>query len=601
MAEELLDVLTTTGQMTGISKPRGLVHKDGDYHRAVHVWIFAESTKEFLLQRRADCKDSWPGLWDISSAGHISAGDTSLITARRELEEELGVKLPEDAFELIFEFLQECVINDGTYINNEFNDVYLVTTLEPIPLSAFTLQETEVSAVKYIPWEKYKTILEEEDPEYVPYDVSGTYGQLFSIIEKRYKEDKVARSLVLQKQLDRYASIKLDAELSGLSKGDMDALIFIIKAAKVIDEIFYLQVWPSNPTLRDWLKEHAVLSSLDQLKWANYAINKSPWSVLDENGAFLSTADSAVKLSTDSTRSVLGWKGVEYRVAFPIVKPGGANFYPADMDKKEFELWKNNLRDVQQEAAEGFFTVIRRPENSTVSPELCAVPYSHEYQPYLHEAANFLKKAEQLADSPGLKQLLRTKAEAFLSNDYFESDIAWMQLDSKLDVTIGPYETYEDALFGFKATFEAFIGVRDDVATSQLKLFGDRLQDLENNLPMDDVYKSKDVVAAPIRVIRLLYNAGDVKGPQTVAFNLPNDERIVKERGTAMVMLKNVSEAKFKHILKPIAEVAIREDQKQYVDFESFFTHTICHECCHGIGPHSIRCPSGKESTVRLV
>ncbi|KAF3795884.1 Nudix hydrolase 3 [Nymphaea thermarum] len=443
MVEELLDVLTHTGQRTGISKPRGLVHKDGDYHRAVHVWIFAESTKELLLQRRADCKDSWPGLWDISSAGHISAGDTSLITARRELEEELGVKLPEDAFELIFEFLQECVINDGTYTNNEFNDVYLVTTLKPIPLSAFTLQESEVSAVKYIPWEKYKAILEKEDPEYVPYDISGIYGKLFSVIEKRYKEDKVARSLMLQKQLDRYASITLDAELSGLSKGDMDALVFIIKAAKVIDEIFYSQVWASNPTLRDWLKEHAVLSSLDRLKWENYSINKSPWSVLDENGAFLSTADSAVKLSADSTRSVPGWEGVEYRAAFPIVKPAGANFYPPDMDKKEFELWKNNLRDDQQEAATGFFTVIRRPESSTVphdqiseveygTQSLCAVPYPHEYQPQLHEAANFLKKAERLADSPSLKQLLRTKAEAFLSNDYFESDIAWMQLVSEL-------------------------------------------------------------------------------------------------------------------------------------------------------------------------
>ncbi|KAI9070830.1 hypothetical protein K1719_047207 [Acacia pycnantha] len=138
--EEYLDVLTKSGQKTGISKPRGDVHRDGDYHRAVHVWIFAESTQELLLQRRADCKDSWPGLWDISSAGHITAGDSSLISARRELEEELGLTLPRDAFELLFVFLQECVINDGKYINNEFNDVYLVTTLDPIPLEAFTLQ-----------------------------------------------------------------------------------------------------------------------------------------------------------------------------------------------------------------------------------------------------------------------------------------------------------------------------------------------------------------------------------------------------------------------------------------------------------------------------
>ncbi|MBA0569394.1 hypothetical protein Golob_003119, partial [Gossypium lobatum] len=150
------------------------------------------------------------------------------------------------------------------------------------------------------------------------------------------------------------------------------------------------------------------------------------------------------------------------------------------------------------------------------------------------------------------------------------------------------------------ATFEAFIGVRDEKATAQLKLFGDNLQVLEQNLPMDDTYKSKDIIAAPIRVVQLLFNAGDVKGPQTIAFNLPNDERIVKDRGTAMVILKNVSEAKFKQILNPIADACIAKEQHELVDFESFFTHTICHECCHGIGPHTITLPDGRKSTVRL-
>ncbi|KAL6996761.1 Nudix hydrolase 3 [Sarracenia purpurea var. burkii] len=150
------------------------------------------------------------------------------------------------------------------------------------------------------------------------------------------------------------------------------------------------------------------------------------------------------------------------------------------------------------------------------------------------------------------------------------------------------------------ATFEAFVGVRDDKATAQVKLFGNHLQVLEQNLPMDDAYKSQDIIAAPIRVIQLIYNSGDVKGPQTVAFNLPNDERIVKDRGTSMVILKNVSEAKFKHILQPIAEACIAKEQLDYVDFDSFFTHTICHECCHGIGPHSITLPTGEKSTVRL-
>ncbi|XP_075666327.1 nudix hydrolase 3 isoform X2 [Castanea sativa] len=617
MAEEHLDVLTKSGHKTGISKPRGDVHRDGDYHRAVHMWIFAENTQQLLLQRRADCKDSWPGLWDISSAGHISAGDSSLVTARRELQEELGIVLPRDAFEMIFIFLQECVINDGKYINNEFNDVYFVTTLDPIPLEAFSLQESEVSAVKYISYGEYRSLLAKEDPDYVPYDVNGQYGRLFDIIEQRYKENTVARSLALQKQLRRYASVSLNAELTGVTDADREALVLLVKAATIMDEIFNLQVWYSNPVLRDWLKEHADASELDKLKWMYYVINKSPWSCLDEDEAFLTTADSAIKLLPEATQQVTGWKGLEYRAAFPMLKPPGANFYPPDMDKKEFELWKDSLTKDKQDAT-GFFNVIKRHSEFGLelflsndradvtnhfvdsTHDLCIVPFSQEYNPFLKKAAELLCKAGDLTSSSSLKRLLHSKANAFLSNDYYDSDIAWMELDSKLDVTIGPYETYEDALFGYKATFEAFIGVRDDKATAQLKLFGDNLRILEQNLPMDSIYKSEDVIAAPIRVIQLLYNAGDVKGPQTVAFNLPNDERIVNDRGTSMVMLKNVSEAKFKHILQPISDVCITKEQQELVDFESFFTHTICHECCHGIGPHTITLPNGQKSTVRL-
>ncbi|KAI3437176.1 uncharacterized protein J3R85_005602, partial [Psidium guajava] len=510
------------------------------------------------------------------------------------------------------------VINDGNFINNEFNDVYLVTTLDPIPLEAFTLQESEVSAVKYLSYDEYRSFLAKEDPEYVPYDVNGQYGQLFDIVAQRYTQKTMDRSLALQKQIRRYASVPLNAELSGLSNGDREALLLVIKAAKVIDEIFYLQVWYNNPALRDWLKEHATLSELDKLKWIYYSINKSPWSCLDENEAFLTTADSAVKLLSKPAKQVNGWKGIEYKAAFPMQKPPGANFYPPDMDKEEFDLWKSSLSKDEKEEATGFFNVIKRKSqfsldealsivsdksnSNAVKPvhDLLIVPYSQEYRTLLTKAAELLRKAGNLTSSPSLKKLLQSKAEAFLSNDYYDSDIAWMELDSKLDVTIGPYETYEDTLFGYKATFEAFIGIRDDKATAQLKLFGDNLQVLEQNLPLDTIYKSQDVKAAPIRVIQLVYNAGDVKGPQTVAFNLPNDERIVKDQGTSMVMLKNVSEAKFKQILQPIAAGCISREQSGLVDFDSFFTHTICHECCHGIGPHAITLPNGQKSTVRL-
>ncbi|KAA3478664.1 nudix hydrolase 3 isoform X1 [Gossypium australe] len=613
-----------------VEEVEGDVHRDGDYHKAVHVWIFAESTQELLLQKRADCKDSSPGLWDISSAGHISAGDSSLITAQRELQEELGVILPKDAFEFIFVFLED-VTNNGKFINNQYSNVYLVTTLEPIPREAFTLQDTEVSDVKYISFGEYRSHLAEADPKYVPYDVNKQYGLLFDIITKRYKENNEARSLVLQKQLRRYAPVSLTAELTGLGDADKEALILLVRAAMIMDEIFYLQVWHSNPVLREWLKEHANVSQLDNLKWivhgnsfcfvlwreCLFIINNSFFinrSCLDENEAFLTTADSAVKLLPEATKPITGWKGVQYRAAFPMLKPSGANFYPPDMDKMEFKLWTTGLSLDQQKDATSFFTVIKRhsqvnwdnhifdsthlSEGST--HDLYSIPYSQEYHSFLARVSDLLHKAGDLVSSPSLKRLLHSKADAFLSNDYYDSDIAWMELDSKLDVTIGPYETYEDSLFGYKATFEAFIGVRDEKATAQLKLFGDNLQVLEQNLPMDDTYKSKDIIAAPIRVVQLLFNAGDVKGPQTIAFNLPNDERIVKDRGTAMVILKNVSEAKFKQILNPIADACIVKEQQELVDFESFFTHTICHECCHGIGPHTITLPDGRKSTVRL-
>ncbi|XP_054782609.1 nudix hydrolase 3-like [Prosopis cineraria] len=565
--------------------------------RGVHVWVIAESTKQVLLQRRRS------GLWDVSASANMAAAasSSSFFTARREVKEKLGITLPNDAFELLFIFRQEGVIND----------VYVVTTVDPIPLEAFTHQETEVSTVKYISYEEYKRLLAKEDSDYAPYDVHGQYGQLFDTFEMRYKEDTVARSLTLQNQLKRYAPISLKAELTGLTESDRNALFFLVKAAAVMDEIFYLQAWHSNPILKDWLKKHAHRSELHKLKWSYYQINKTPWSSLDEDKAFLTTADSAIRLLPKATRPVKGWKGLEYRAAFPVLKPPGANFYPPDMDKMEFEAWKDSLEKDQQKEATGFFSVIKRQSefyldsdmsdtNVGATPDLYIAPYSQEYKSLLVKASELLHKAGDLTSSPSLKRLLHSKADAFLSNDYYESDIAWMELDSKLDVTIGPYETYTDKLFGCKATFEAFIGVRDDKASAQLKLFGDNLQVLEQNLPMDSAYKSKHVNAAPIRIIQLIYNAGDVKGPQIVAYNLPNDERIVKDRGTSMVMLKNVQEAKFKHILLPIAEICVAKEQQELVDFESFFSHTICHECCHGIGPHSITLPNGKKSTVRL-
>ncbi|XP_020548311.1 nudix hydrolase 3-like isoform X2 [Sesamum indicum] len=636
---ELLDVLSKDGQKTGISKPRGDVHRDGDYHRAVRVLIFAENTQQMLLQKRTDCKEAWAGLWDISTSGHISAGSSSLATAsgrhnsadnlglchedRRELHEEIGIKLPSDAFEFMFSYLEQSVTNDGKYVNNEYNDVYLITTLDPIPLDAFTLQESEVSGMKYLFWEDYRRLLAEGDPGFVPYDVNGQYGTLFEIISERYKGNVEERAMVLEKQLNRYC------HLTGLADADKEALGLLIKTAKIMDEIFSQQVWCSNPCLRDWLREHADESRLDKLKWMYYQINGTPWSALDENEPFLSTADSAIKLLPDATKPVNGWKGLEYRAAFPLSRPHGANFYPRDMEKREFELWNDSLSDDQKMQATGSFHTVRRQSEGMLDDavflsnditnsyvhDLYSNPYSQEYQSLLAEAADLLYKAGNLSSSPSLTRFLHSNADAFESNDYHESHIAWTELDSKLDITIGPYETHRDTPPQYKATFKAIIGIRDDEAACKVKLFADNFQVLDKNLPIDEAYKSNVTNAATIRVVNLVYRAGseptehihvktpkkhvtslfcqDLKGTTSVSFDLPNDQRLT-------LLLKNVAKAKFKLLFQPITNVCVSEEQRGLLDFESLYTHVICREYCRALGPHAITLGNGQKSSVRM-
>ncbi|MBI5474259.1 MAG: hypothetical protein HY961_18135, partial [Ignavibacteriae bacterium] len=193
-----------------------------------------------------------------------------------------------------------------------------------------------------------------------------------------------------------------------------------------------------------------------------------------------------------------------------------------------------------------------------------------------------------------------TRADAFLSNDYYESDVAWMDLDSPIEPTIGPYEVYMDELFNYKAAFEAFITLRNDEETKKLAKFSDQLQEIENNLPIEKKYRNPKLGAlAPIRVVDEVVVGGEAtKGVQTAAFNLPNDERVTREKGSKRVMLKNVQEAKFRNILVPISKVAIAPAEQNQIAFEPFFTHILAHELMHGLGPHTITV-GGKQTTVR--
>jgi hypothetical protein len=361
----------------------------------------------------------------------------------------------------------------------------------------------------------------------------------------------------LRRMSARFAPVTLEVDTSKLAEGDRRALDKLVRAARQIDHLFLRQLWSGNPKLYSELQKDT--SPLGKARLDYFWLNKGPWSSLDEHHAFL--------------------PGV------PETKPPGANFYPANITKADFEAWVKTLPEAARQDATGFFTVIRRDGG-----QLRAIPYSQEYKADLDNLAALLREAADATPNATLQRYLRTRAAAFLSNDYYESDVAWMDLDAPLDITIGPYETYNDELFGYKAAFEAYITVRDDAETDKVKFFSSRLQEIENNLPMDPKYRNPKLGAlAPIRVVNELISSGDAAhGVRTAAFNLPNDERVIREKGSKRVMLKNVQEAKFKSILEPISRRVLDSKAMGDLSFQWFFTHILAHELTHGIGPHSV-------------
>jgi hypothetical protein len=366
----------------------------------------------------------------------------------------------------------------------------------------------------------------------------------------------------------RFAPTEYRVDTSHLSAGDRKALAKLVEASRVIDDIFMTQYWSGDHAEYAKLKKDAT--ALGKARAEYFWINKSPWSALDSNKAFVPDV--------------------------PPEKLPGANFYPEDMTKEEFEAWVKTLPEDQQKAATGFFTVIRRtPDN-----KLTIVPFNDAYKADLQKAAKLLSEAAALSDNATLKDFLTKRAAAFSSNDYYESDLAWMDLDAPIDVTIGPYETYNDEIFGYKASYEAYINLRDEKETNKLTAFSSRLQEIENNLPIDQQYRNPKLgAAAPIRVVNQVIGGGDGNhGVQTAAYNLPNDERVITQKGAKRVMLKNVQEAKFKKTLVPISMQVLAADERADLSFDWFFTHILAHELCHGLGPHQITV-NGAKTTPR--
>lgn len=381
------------------------------------------------------------------------------------------------------------------------------------------------------------------------------------------QEVSVPDQAALDALAGQFAPVEIGTDVSALPANERQALAKLVEAGWVMDGLFLRQVWAGNPALLQQLLADSTPLGKARLRY--FLINKGPWDRLDHNRPFV-----------------------------PGVPPKleGANFYPAGSTKAEVEAWMQRLPGAERAGAAGFFTTIRRAPGGGFR----AVPYSVEYQPELARAAALLREAAALTAQPTLKRFLEARAEAFLTNDYYESDVAWMELDASIEPTIGPYEVYEDEWFNAKAAFEAFIALRDEAESAKLARLGGELQDIENHLPIAPAYRNPKLGSlAPIRVVNVVLAAGDGnRGVQTAAFNLPNDERVVREKGAKRVMLRNVQEAKFKLVLVPISARVLAPADRPRVTFDAFFTHILMHELMHGLGPHQITV-DGAQTTVR--
>lgn len=357
---------------------------------------------------------------------------------------------------------------------------------------------------------------------------------------------------MLKEKIAQFAPVEIKYDSTMLTERQRMVVRKLFEASQIIDTIYLNQVYSKNREIKYRLENSS--SEADKLKLKYFDIMFGPFDRLDHNKPFIGDEQ----------------------------KPKGANFYPEDMTKEEFTNWiKANSSD--DSSFTSSFTVIRREQG-----KLIAIPYSEFYKTELTKAASLLREAAEYADNQSLKKYLMLVAKAFETNNYFDSDMAWMDLkDNKIEVIIGPYEVYEDELFNYKASYESFVTIKDSAESEKLQKFGNYLKDIENHLPIEDKYKNTQRGnESPIVVVNEVYSAGDTKaGVQTLAFNLPNDERVRKAKGSKKVMLKNISDAKFEKQLIPISKIVLDSSQLPYVTFDAFFSHALMHEMSHGVGP----------------
>lgn len=368
----------------------------------------------------------------------------------------------------------------------------------------------------------------------------------------------------LARRVAQFAPAAIDFDDAALEPWEREVLSRLVAASDLMQEIFLLQVSAQNPEWRSNL-ERARGEGRDEAL-AYFEIMAGPWDRLEHDQPFLRAG----------------------------AKPAGAGYYPADLTREALESWLQSHPEDRQRFTD-YFSVIRRDKGNLV-----ALPYSVEYRKQLQQAAALLREAANLSQNESLTRYLEARAAAFLSDNYFESDMAWMDLDSRIEPTIGPYEVYEDQLMGYKAAFESFITVADPTASAELAMLKDAMPGLERRLPLADRHKNLDRgFESPIRVVDVVYTAGDTRaGTQTIAFNLPNDERVREAKGSKKVMLRNVMHAKFDEVLAPIAAEVLAPGLQGQLAFQPWFIRVLMHELAHGLGPGTITLPSGARTTV---
>jgi hypothetical protein len=354
-------------------------------------------------------------------------------------------------------------------------------------------------------------------------------------------------------RFDIYATVRLTTDLSHLDEQQKQMIPLLIEASKIMDELFWLQAYGDKQPLLDSIDDPAKRRFAD--------INYGPWDRLAADQPFVESAGP---------------------------KPPGAQFYPPDMSKDEFDAW-------DREGKDGLYTLVRRKPDG----ELDLVPFSLAYAPQLEKAARLLRQAAELAVDTEFANYLKMRASALQTDDFQPSDMAWMDMkNNPIELVIGPIETYEDLLFGYRASYESYVLIKDLEWSERLARFARYLPELQTGLPVPEAYKQEMPGSdADLNAYDVVYYAGHSNaGSKTIAINLPNDEEVQLAKGTRRLQLKNAMLAKYNQILVPISEMLIAGDQRQHITFDSFFGNTMFHEVAHGLG---IKTTLDGENTVR--